>query len=66
MEDCKCGCGYRIGSEDFIRFHVESEEEYEKRKAVEQYEAEQEAMRESYEEQNDHSAASCFCTRHWG
>lgn len=38
-----------------------------KREACEQFEAEQEVMRELWEEeQNDHSAGSCFCTRHWG
>lgn len=35
--------------------------------ACEQFEAEQEAMREFWEEQqDDHDPASCFCTRHWG
>lgn len=38
-----------------------------KREACEQFEAEQEVMRELWEEeQSDHSARSCFCTRHWG
>ena len=36
------------------------------REACEQFEAEQEVMRELWEEQDDHSAGSCFCTRHWG
>jgi len=69
MEDviCSCGCGYQVNSKDFIRFHVESEQEQAQREACEQFEAEQEVMREQWEEeQNDHSAGSCFCTRHWG
>lgn len=47
---CACGCGYRIGSLEFIRFHVETEQEQAQREANEQYVAEQEAMREDYED----------------
>ena len=67
MNICSCGCGFKIGSLEFIRFHVETEQEQAQREANEQYAAEQEAMREYYEERNNgHNSSSCFCTEHWG
>lgn len=67
MSICNCGCGYETGSLEFIRFHVETEQEQVQRAANEQYAAEQEAMREYYEERNQgHNPSSCFCTEHWG
>ncbi len=66
MTACNCGCGYEVGSLEFIRLHVETEQEAQ-REANEQYAAEQEAMREYYEVRNsNHSPSSCFCTEHWG
>ena len=67
MNICSCGCGFKIGSLEFIRLHVETEQEQIQREASEQYAAEQEAMREYYEQRNSgHSPGSCFCTEHWG
>ncbi len=67
MNICSCGCGYKVGSIEFIRLHVETEQEQIQREAYSQYVAEQEAMREYYEQQSSgHSPSSCFCTEHWG
>ncbi len=63
IDYCSCGCGYKIGSLDFIRFHVESEQEQAQREAVEQHEAEQQATKEYYEGQENKHPRSCFCTR---
>lgn len=51
MNTCDCGCGFKIGSLEFIRLHVESQEEQEQREALEQYNAEQEASKQMHEEQ---------------
>ena len=45
---CSCGCGFEVGSPEFMRLHVESQEEQERRVATEQYNAEQEAQAEDY------------------
>jgi len=52
---CDCGCGFRIGSLEFVRLYVESEEEQNQRETLEQYEAERE------EKTLQHSFA-CNCT----
>ena len=46
MGICDCGCGFEVGSLEFIRLHVESEEEAEHRYAAEQELAENEARME--------------------
>ncbi len=45
MSICDCGCGFETGSLEFIRLHVESEEEQDRRLASEHL-AEQEAAYE--------------------
>lgn len=46
MSECECGCGFEVGSLEFIRLHVESEEEEEHRCASEQESAENETRME--------------------
>lgn len=60
---CDCGCGFRIGSLEFVRLHVESEEEQEQREALEQYEEELNATRQIYEEEETQQHSfTCNCT----
>lgn len=63
IDYCSCGCGHKIGSLDFIRLHVESEQEQTQREAVEQHEAEQQVTKEYYEGQENKHSWGCFCTR---
>ena len=60
-ENCSCGCGYEIGSPDFIRLHVETEDEQIQREAIEQYNAEQEAMKAYYESLPEAHPGICGC-----
>lgn len=48
---CSCGCGFEIGSLEFIRLHVETEEEQIQRESMERYYAEEEASQQLYEEE---------------
>jgi len=58
---CSCGCGYEVGSLEFIRFHVETEEEQIQREALEQYDAEQQAMKEYYGNLPEPHPIICGC-----
>lgn len=62
---CSCGCGNKIGSENFIRLHVESAQEQAQREAMEQEKAEQQASEELYREQigEGRHPWGCFCVR---
>lgn len=64
---CSCGCGFSVGSLPFIRLHVESEEEQDRRVAIEEYNAEQAEIERLHleEEREDHDPRHCFCTEHW-
>ena len=60
MNTCSCGCNFEIGSPEFIRLHVESQEEQEQREALEQYNAEQNAQAEYYANMPEpHSMCGC-------
>lgn len=50
-----CGCGFEIGSLEFIRLHVESQEEENDRLAAEQHLAEQEAQADYYANMSEES-----------
>ena len=58
--DCDANCGFEIGSLEFIRFHVESEEEQEHRLASEQHLAEQEVMQDIQDNLKPHGFV-CGC-----
>lgn len=59
---CDCGCGYEIGSQEFIRLHIESKEEQVQREATEQYDAERQASRELQEEiESSKHSSVCGC-----
>ena len=46
MSLCDCGCGFKVGSPEFIHLHVESKVEREQRETCEQYQTEQDALEE--------------------
>lgn len=60
MNTCNCECGFEIGSLEFIRLHVESQDEENYRLAAEQHLAEQEAQADCYEE-SEHHPMMCNC-----
>lgn len=57
MNTCSCRCGFTIGSMEFIRLHVESQEEQDQRLAVEQ-----EAQAEYYADMPEPHLIMCNCT----
>jgi len=61
MNMCSCRCGFEVGSEGFMRLHVESEEEMNDRLESEQRLAEQEAQAECYAEMSEPHPSICGC-----
>ncbi len=61
MNMCSCGCRLELGSLEFMRLHVESEEEMNDRLESEQRLAEQEAQAECYAEMSEPHPSICGC-----
>lgn len=54
MNVCDCGCGYQIGSEDFIKFHVPDYDDYIRSDDPDEYAV----------KTHIHSS-QCFCAEVW-
>jgi len=61
MNKCSCGCGFELGSLEFMRLHIESEEEMNDRLESEQRLAEQEAQAEYYANMPEPHEMMCGC-----